>query len=153
MARYEFVTRWRIDAPIEAVFDEIFAVEHWPEWWEGVEDVVELERGGDDRVGTLFRYSWRSVLPYRLVFDMRLTRVQRPVALDGAAVGELAGEGVWRLFREPSGTLVRYEWNVATTSRWMNVLAPLARPLFAWNHDVVMRRGGEGLSHRLQTRR
>jgi hypothetical protein len=28
----------------------------------------------------------------------------------------------------------------------MNLLAPVARPFFAWNHDVVMRWGGEGLS-------
>ena len=31
----------------------------------------------------------------------------------------------------------------------MNVLSPAARPLFAWNHDVVMRQGGEGLAQLL----
>jgi hypothetical protein len=31
----------------------------------------------------------------------------------------------------------------------MNRLAPLARPVFGWNHDVVMRWGGEGLARRL----
>ena len=31
----------------------------------------------------------------------------------------------------------------------MNRLAPVARPLFAWNHDVVMRRGAEGLARLL----
>jgi uncharacterized protein YndB with AHSA1/START domain len=152
MARYDFVTRWHLDAPIDAVFEELLLVEQWPAWWHGVEDVVELERGGADRVGSRWRYTWKSVLPYRLVFDMRVTRVQWPVAIDGAAMGELAGQGLWRLFGERDGTLVRYEWNVATTSRWMNLLAPLARPLFAWNHDVVMRRGGQGLARRLQDR-
>lgn len=39
-----------------------------------------------------------------------------------------------------------YEWVVRTTERWMNLLAPLARPAFAWNHNVVMRQGGEGLA-------
>jgi hypothetical protein len=34
----------------------------------------------------------------------------------------------------------------------MNALAPLARPAFAWNHDYVMRGGGEGLAHRLGCR-
>jgi hypothetical protein len=34
----------------------------------------------------------------------------------------------------------------------MNLLAPLARPVFAWNHDVVMRWGGEGLARLLGTR-
>jgi hypothetical protein len=32
----------------------------------------------------------------------------------------------------------------------MNRLAPLARPLFAWNHDVVMRQGAAGLARLLQ---
>ena len=31
----------------------------------------------------------------------------------------------------------------------MNLLAPIARPVFAWNHDWVMKRGGEGLSRLL----
>ncbi len=42
-----------------------------------------------------------------------------------------------------------YEWNVSTGKRWMNAVAPLARPVFAWNHDLVMRWGGEGLAREL----
>jgi hypothetical protein len=34
----------------------------------------------------------------------------------------------------------------------MNLLAPIARPLFAWNHDVIMRQGEEGLSRYLRGR-
>ena len=31
------------------------------------------------------------------------------------------------------------------------MLAPLARPIFAWNHDVVMAWGGEGLAQLVGT--
>ena len=31
----------------------------------------------------------------------------------------------------------------------MNVLAPVARPIFAWNHNAVMRNGGVGLANLL----
>jgi hypothetical protein len=31
----------------------------------------------------------------------------------------------------------------------MNLLAPIARPVFGWNHDYVMRNGGEGLARLL----
>jgi len=31
----------------------------------------------------------------------------------------------------------------------MNRMAPLLRPVFEWNHDWVMRRGGEGIAARL----
>jgi hypothetical protein len=149
VAQYEFVTRWHLDAPIERVWDAILHVDRWPSWWEGVRDVRLLAAGSRDRVGSLWRYRWKSVLPYELAFDMRITRVKPPVMLCGAAVGELAGEGLWRLYRGEEGTLVRYDWNVCTTSPWMNVLAPAARALFAWNHDVVMRQGGEGLAQLL----
>ncbi len=151
MARYCFLTTWCLDAPIERVFEAIHDTESWPSWWRGVESVVELEPGDGDGVGSLARYTWKSWLPYRLEFDMRVTRVNRPYEMEGQAIGELAGTGRWRLFEGPA-TAVLYEWDVQTTRRWMNVLAPLARPLFAWNHDVVMRRGGEGLARRLGTR-
>jgi hypothetical protein len=34
----------------------------------------------------------------------------------------------------------------------MNLLAPVARPVFAVNHDYVMRNGGEGLAKLLGCR-
>ena len=34
----------------------------------------------------------------------------------------------------------------------MNLLAPLARPVFEWNHDWVMARGGEGIAQLLGCR-
>ena len=76
---------------------------------------------------------------------------QRPHLIEGSAVGALVGEGRWRLF-EGQGTAVTYEWNVATTRPWMNALAPAGRPLFAWNHDAIMREGGWGLARHLDAR-
>jgi len=46
-------------------------------------------------------------------------------------------------------TIVRYEWRVRTGRGWMKLLAPIARPLFKWNHDYVMQRGAEALARRL----
>ena len=46
-------------------------------------------------------------------------------------------------------TVVTYDWLVETTSRWMNLVAPVARPVFRWNHDAVMRSGGRGLARRM----
>ena len=47
------------------------------------------------------------------------------------------------------GTLVRYNWDIRTTRRWMNLLAPVARPVFSWTHDELMREGGQSLARRL----
>ena len=35
---------------------------------------------------------------------------------------------------------------------WMNVLAPFAGAAFEWNHDRIMRAGGEGLAKLLDAR-
>jgi len=45
---------------------------------------------------------------------------------------------------------LRYDWQVRTTRLWMNLLAPLAKPLFRWNHDAIMQAGGIGLTRHLQ---
>ena len=83
---------------------------------------------------------------------MRTTRVERPHLLEGQSSGELAGVGRWRLYEEVGSTAVVYEWNVATTKPWMNRLAPLLRPAFAWNHDWVMGHGATGVSRLLGCR-
>jgi hypothetical protein len=87
-------------------------------------------------------------LPYDLEFEIETTNVRRPHVIAARTRGELAGVGTWRFF-EGNGTAGVYEWDVETTRPWMNVLAPIARPLFAWNHHVVMRGGGRGLARLL----
>jgi len=145
MASYSFLTTWILDAPREEVWDAIYEIERWPSWWRGVRKVEKLEHGGDDGIGALYRHEWRSVVPYPVRFETRITRIELPHLIEADADGELAGTGRWRFFggRE---TAVTYEWNVRTTRPWMNVLAPVARPIFRWNHNVVMHQGGQGLA-------
>ena len=152
MAEYRFLTTWLLDAPRESVWEAIHDQEAWPGWWRGVEEVVELEPGDDDGLGSYSRLTWRSKLPYNLVFEVRTTRVERPHLMQGDAVGELTGIGLWRLYEADGTTAVVYEWNVHTTRAWMNLLTPIARPIFAWNHDWVMARGGEGIAQHLGCR-
>ena len=150
MKAYEFVTIWRVKAPVESIWNEIYHSSEWPTWWKGVESVVEVRKGDERGVGSIHRYTWKSKLPYRLSFDMQTIRIEPPRLLEGIAIGELQGRGLWQLSTEGSGTIVRYDWNVETTKRWMNLLAPIARPVFEWNHKVVMNWGAEGLGKRLR---
>jgi hypothetical protein len=117
-----------------------------------VRRVEELAAGDADRVGSRFLIEWRSRLPYRLRFEFVVERVDPPRLMEGRVVGDVTGVGRWRLLEEDGVTAVLYEWDVATTKPLMNVLAPVVRPLFEWNHDVVMRWGGEGLARRLGAR-
>lgn len=152
MAAYEFETIWRVYAPIETVWNEIYYSEKWPEWWPGVENVQELRKGDDLGIGSIRRYTWKSKLPYKLTFDVETVRVQPPKILEGRAFGELEGSGFWTLIEDNDTTVARYDWRVSTKKTWMNYLAPLARPIFKWNHDIVMSWGARGLEKRLGAR-
>ena len=149
MADYSFLTTWLLDSPREPVWEAIYDQERWPQWWRGVEEAEELRPGENGGVGTVARLVWKSLLPYRVEFQVTTTRVERLHLLEADAVGELSGVGRWRLYEQDGVTAVLYEWNVATSKPWMNLLAPVARPVFEWNHDWVMARGGEGIARLL----
>jgi len=147
MANYEFVTHWTIDAPIDRVYAAIEDANSWPKWWPGVLSSVELEPGDPDGVGSIRRSVWKSALPYKLEFDSQVVRIEKMKLIEIRAFGHLDGRGVWNLESDgASKTRVRYDWTVQTTKGWMNVLSPIARPLFRWNHDVIMGWGEEGLN-------
>jgi hypothetical protein len=149
MADYAFLTTWLLDSPREPVWEAIYDQARWPEWWRGVEEVEERDGGDGNGVGAVSRMVWKSLLPYRVEFEVTTTHVERPRLLQADAVGELAGIGRWRLFEQDGVTAVLYEWNVATTKPWMNLLAPIARPAFKWNHDWVMSHGATGIAELL----
>ena len=55
MARYEFVTTWCLDAPIDAVFDGLNDSSGYARWWKGVQCVEVLEPGNG--VGRVDRFT------------------------------------------------------------------------------------------------
>jgi hypothetical protein len=150
MANYSFVTTWHLHAPVEDVWEIIRDYRAWPTWWSAIERATQVAPGDAEGHGEIVDLSFRTRLPYRVRFLITTTHVRAPYELDGRATGELEGMGRWRLSREGEGTLVRYFWQVRTTRWWMNLLAPIARPAFAWNHDQVMRSGLVGLQRRLR---
>ena len=147
---YQFVTKWAIPATLERVWEELMSPEQWPTWWRGVER-VELLRPGIDALGhgAVRRYTWRSKLPYRLTFVMETTHVEPRTKIEGRASGELEGLGRWHLFHDSGITHVQYDWQVEANKLWMRLFAPLAKPIFEWNHDVVMEWGRECLVRRV----
>ena len=149
MANYEYVTIWKVRAPIQSVWDNILHSEQWPTWWKGSESVTELARGSESGVGNLRRYIWKGLLPFRLSFDMEVTDIEKHTLLEGIACGDLKGLGRWKFDVEGNETRVRYDWKISPNRLWIRLLFPFASSLFEWNHNTVMRWGAEGLSHRL----
>ncbi len=151
MAReYEFVTVWVFDAPVEKVWAEIKASENWSVWWKGVLRVEELKKGDAKGVGKIVRSTWKSALPYKLVFNSEIVRIEDFKLIEARAFGELEGRGLWQFESlAENKTRVQYDWRVRTTKKWMNLFAPVAKPFFRWNHNVIMNWGGMGLAKRL----
>ena len=134
---YRFLTTWLLEADRERVWDAIYDSERWPEWWQGVLEAEKLEEGDED--------GRRPVRPLRLEVEAALQarvrhphdhEVERPHLLEGDAErrarrASAAGGCSSRTGSPPSST----SGTCSTTKAWMNLLAPLARPVFAVNHD------------------
>lgn len=149
VTQYRLASIWQLDTTIERVWDVLYDSAAWPQWWPYVERVEELKAGDAIGVGSVRRFRWKSRLPYRLSFDLEVTRSERPFLLEGHTQGDLQGKGLWHLQSVNATALVRYDWSVTTNKPWMNLFAPIARPLFTWNHHAVMRAGGRGIGDRL----
>jgi hypothetical protein len=154
MASFAYTTIWHFKSPLALVWNELADPLDWPSWWRSMERVDQTTPGDALGVGAVHRYTVKGALPYRLAFDMRTTVVETHSRIEGTAMGELEGQGVWTFSEEEdeSMTHVRYDWSVVANKPWMKLLAPVARPLYRWNHDAVMRAGEQGLRARLATR-
>lgn len=81
----------------------------------------ELTPGNADGLGNVRRCAWRSRLPYTLVFDVRVVRLEPLSLIEGLASGTVEGVGIWRLTQDGEKTRIDCRWDVR------------------WNHDAIMR--------------
>jgi len=149
MAQYEFVSEWRLDAPLHAVWHAISQPWHWPLWWPGLQEVEQLAAGDANGLGSICRYVWKGPLPYRLTLWIRIVRVEPPVLLEGDVTGGLKGRGRWQLSEVPQGTRVCFMWHVDGPQPWMRYVVPLTRRVFSWQHQRLMASGQRGLTQHL----
>lgn len=144
-----FETQWMIAAPIEEVFEIISHPAEYSAWWPSVVVSQLVEEGDADGEGATAAYTIRSPLGYRMAFGLKTIEVERPNRFRGLVRGDLVGTGTHYLDTVPDGTRVRFHWYVSTTRRWMNLLAPVARPAFGYAHRRVMYEGCEAMARTL----
>jgi hypothetical protein len=147
--KYCFVTRWQLKAPVEEVWDAIYNSLEWPGWWKGVIAARSIEEGDERGINGIREYTWKSVLPYKLHFSSRLIEREDYKRLYGIASGQLEGEGTWHFFEKDGISYIECDWRVSTNIKWMNALSFMLRPLFRYNHTVVMKWGAKGLAKKL----
>ena len=147
--KFHLVSDWHFKAPLERVWAEIYASDDWPQWWKAVKEVTLVQDGRRDGVGAVRDFTWTTALPYRNRLRITATRVEPMTVLEGRSTGDLDGVGRWTFRDEDGGTHLHYDWIIELTKPWQRTLAPILRPVFAWNHYVVMGWGYEGLKSRL----
>jgi hypothetical protein len=150
VAEYHLLTIWRIEAPLEKVYAAIADSLRWPDWWPSVRKVEQTADGEADGIDSVRRYAWEGRLPYRVVFEVRATRIEKLVAIEGTARGDLDGVGRWKFSRQGKLSVVHYEWHVRSKRWWMNLVAPVARSIFIRNHAQIMEQGGRALARLLK---
>lgn len=151
---FRLTSEWTFDAKIEEVAAILDDVARLPDWWGDVYLAVELRAPGDaDGLGRVVAFHSRGWLPYTLRWSGRVVAADPPHSWTIEATGDLVGRGVWTLTQQGAAAHVRYDWDVLAEKPILRLLAPLLKPVFAWNHRWAMARGYRGLKSELQRRR
>jgi hypothetical protein len=145
--RFTFFDEWRLAADVDAVCAVVRDVEGWPEWWPSVRTVVPVI----GRTRPTWEFRFRTRLPYGMAFAAEVLRDDPLVGVEAWVTGRVDGDGRWTATAIDGGTLVRFDWWVEPQVAWMQAVAPLARPIFSWNHRSLMAEGARGLARRLDT--
>jgi hypothetical protein len=149
MSLYHFKTEMQIGASPDQVWKVLEDPAEWPAWWRWLRRAELLDPGRGDGIGVRYRFEFRTALLYTLGFESETVRMAPRSLWESRVTGELAGTGLWEVAERDGGTFLQYTWIVATTRWWMNLLAPVARPAFSWNHRVIMSDFATGLARRL----
>jgi polyketide cyclase/dehydrase/lipid transport protein len=137
---YRFQATWRVRAAPGDVWDVLYDVPSYPDWWPQVKHVSELigEETYDVQV--------RSALPYLLRFTLGQSLADRDAGiLEADLRGDLDGFSRYTIREARAGSVLHYEQEVVTTKGLLNLLEPIARPTFVANHWWMMRSGERGL--------
>ncbi len=145
--RFDFFDEWRVAARPDVVWTAVRDVGTWPQWWRSVRSVTLLDAPGAQVVHA-FRF--RTRLPYDMAFVASVLHDDGH-GVEAWVTGRVDGRGSWRVEPVDGGTLVRFDWWVRPQLAWMKAVAPLARPVFSWNHRSLMAEGARGLAARLDT--
>lgn len=149
---YTFCSIWKLPASKQEVWHALTEQPfNWQDWWPELNDVhdMKLAKG---LTGTTFSCTWQAPMGYRLKSDVTIGTIVNDEKVILHSEGDVRGSVTCQLSEVAGQTNIRIDWQVMTTKAWMNYLAPLLKPLFVYNHHVVMRSGERGLRNYLLTK-
>jgi hypothetical protein len=148
---FSLTTTWSIPASLELVWLSLVDTEKWPSWWKYVASVNELSPGNPNGFNNIRQYLWHTCLPYSLLLNMRVVEVQPYRYLAVEVSGDLEGNGSCDIAWDSSAgrTKIDFLWQVQPCQDWMKSFTIVAKPIFTWNHNQVMKQGEQGLIRHL----
>lgn len=145
--RYEFLTRWRLEATPEEVFRLLDDPADYPRWWPAVWRRVEPLGEAS------YRITSKGWLPYILRWTSTTVEKVFPTRIVTRADGDLQGAGTWTIRPGGAFTVAELRWAVAADKPLLKYLSFALKPAFAANHNWAMRKGEEGARLELARRR
>ena len=107
--QYNFVTVWKIEAPIQEVWDTIYDTENMPNWWKALLKVEVIDKGDQNGVNAVFKQTWEGKLPYQLSLLSRNEAIDYLKSIEITASGDLEGKGKWTFSED--GAIVTVQYN------------------------------------------
>jgi hypothetical protein len=145
-SRYHFVTDMTLSSSPDAVEATLEDVGTWPAWWRWVRQAEQVNSLPPGAVGARYRHRIRTPLAYGLSYVIEVVSAH-PGLIEVSVSGDLVGTGLFTYETTRSGeTALSFSWQVETTKWWMKVARPLAGPVFAWAHDLLMTDFVQGLA-------
>ncbi|MBO9705818.1 MAG: SRPBCC family protein [Arthrobacter sp.] len=155
---FDLRSTWHLPAPVEKVWGVLTSLDlrpGEPVWWPGCTvaapltvDPSSAHPGEQELTEVTAHLRFRTALGYSLTVSIHPTVAAPPRTLEFEAQGDLDGEGAITLTPDSRGHMTRMDirWTVRPTVRWMNLLVPVAAPVFVAAHAHTMRKGERGLA-------
>ncbi len=152
---FRFDESWeKPGANVQEVYGVLSRGELLPLWWKGVYlDAKKLTAGDEPKVGDCIRARARGFLPYKLNFIVEAIELEPGRRVVVKTVGDFDGRWSAILEQREGGVHVDIIWEVTVLRPILRLLAPLLRPVFAWNHRWTTPRGEKGLREYLARER
>lgn len=143
--QYRFSNSWRIDSPVETVWNKIVDSKNWHLLSSELGRIENIDNRSGFAAGSRFRSTWKGSLPYRIRFYSEIDSVIPVCFFSFKVNGDLEGEGKCMLSCSNGITVIVFKWRVRPTKYWMILLAPFARKYFEKNHNIIVDKGFNNL--------
>lgn len=151
--QYKFLTRWRVRATPQQVYDLISDPLDYPRWWPAVYlDTKQLAPGDAHGLGRRVHYHTKGWLPYKLRWESCSTEADCPRRIAIRATGDFDGRGIWTFESDGEFVNVTFDWQLTAEKPLLRYLSFFLKPIFAANHVWAMARGEQSLRLELARR-